>query len=392
MNSHPVLPISKVDFSVPDLRRAVALMGADNKCSYLLALAAWQRGLMIEFYGSQADARVNHANMTRSSTRPELYWITDGRQRYFFNRSMGEKTSPATSDLAKDKDAAKKRFLAAGVTTPDYVLWQGANIAEVRNFLERYPDKTFVLKPVVGSLRVGVQMRVPGAQVLQRLSNLGAVATLVEVQIVGLEHRVYVVGNQAVAANAKPGVWVVGNGRDSIAQLIGHKNAQRAANPVLASCQIDLSAAVQYLAEFGQTASRVPVFGEKVILSASNNMGDGGDGYSVIGSLEPVVTRMAVAACAAIGIPNGGMDIIFDGTNAYVLELNARAQIGGHSFPTVGVGPGNVVAEAIVDWYFPTPDGSAPQRHAQILDNTGLLAAFDKTGAKTRFKISPLSA
>lgn len=384
------LPVSKVDFSDPVLQRAVGLMGASNKCSYLLPLAAWQRGLTVEFFGTQADARVQMHNMPKQSPQPELFRISDGQRQHFFNKSMGDANTVKTTMLASNKAAAKECFAKAGIATPKSAIWTGVNAGEIRDFLAKCTSKVFVIKPLSGSLRQGVMLGIPASQVIVLLSNLGAKTTLVEEQIKGLKHRIYVVGDQAIAAHAKPGVSVTGNGRETIAQLIKRKNQMRAANPALASCQIDLAAAVQYLAEFGQSASRVPVLGERVVLSTSNNMGDGGDAYSVIDTLSPIVARASVAACAALNLPNGAVDIIFDGQTAYVLEVNERAQIGGHSFPTVGTGSGNVVAEAIVDWYFPTPDGAPPVRHTLPLDNTGLLAEFARNGIKGRYTIKPL--
>lgn len=389
MSALQPLPESSVDFSNPTLQQALAMMGTSNKCSYLMALAAWQRGLTVEFFGNQADARVNLAHMPTSNPQPSLFWISDGQRRHFFNRSMGDATSRSASDMASNKAQAKQRFLQAGVKTPDYVLWQGDNSAEVRDFLARHPNRSFVIKPLAGSVRSGVLTDVPAAHVLLRLSRIGAVATLVEEQIKGLEHRVYVVGDRAVAAQFKPGVSVIGTGRDSVAQLIARKNAPRAANPAMATCLIDPAAAARYLAEFGKDLTRVPVFGERVVLSASNNLADGADVYSVKGGLNATIASKAVAAARSVDVPNGALDIIFDGQDPYVLEVNVRAQIVGHSVPTVGVGSGNVVAESILDWYFSTPDGSAPQRHAALLDIAPVLDTFARLGTNAYYKITP---
>ncbi len=391
MNMPPMRPRSAVDSTDPILRaQAVKLAVASRKCGYLMVLAAWQRGLTVEFFGSQADARVNIKNMPAQSAEPALFSITDGRNRHFFCLSMGDATTPEIGDLARNKDVTKRRFMQAGVRTPRAALWTGHNLSEIVSFAAQIPGRTFVVKPSGGSLREGVQMGLPAAQVIQRLSNIGATPTLIEEQIVGLEYRAYVVDGRVVAAGAKPGISVTGNGRESIAQLIQRKNAPRLIDPVLQSCIIDLAAAVQHLAERGQTAARVPALGERVVLSESNNLADGADVYSVIDTLDPDIEQMAIAACAAIGLPNGGVDIIFDGKQAYVLELNVRAAIGSHSFPSVGPGVGNVVAEAIVDWYFPTPDGTPPLRHTAVLDSTEVAAAFKKLGVKTRFRIPPI--
>lgn len=137
--------------------------------------------------------------------------------------------------------------------------------------------------------------------------------------------------------------------------------------------------------------TRVPALGERVILSVSNNQADGGDAVGQTGNLDPDLARLAIAACNAVGVPNAAVDMMVDGARAYVLEVNARAGIIGHSCVSSGTGAGNAVAEAIVDWYFPTPDGALPVRSRAMLDCTDLLAAFARDGVKTRFRLPPLT-
>ncbi|WP_374588056.1 hypothetical protein, partial [Novosphingobium sp.] len=77
----------------------------------------------------------------------------------------------------------------------------------------------------------------------------------------------------------------------------------------------------------------------------------------VTDEVDAIVCAVAEQACAAIGIPVAGLDLILsrDGEQVvcYVLEINQRPHIGGHSLPIEGPGQGNAVAEAIIDYYFP---------------------------------------
>ncbi len=383
------IPASKVDFSNPALLKAVFDMGKNYKCNYLIPLAAWQRGLTVEYFGSQDAAGVQHPFMPARCAEPDFYRITDGSRSHFFNRSIGDATPVAAAFMSKDKAACKARFVQARVPTTPGMVWTGENTDQILGFVAQASDKTFVIKPVQGSGSKHTLIGVPAASVGAVLAKLPKVPMLVEVRIMGPEFRVYVVGNRVVAAFVKTGIFVIGNGIDSIATLIAQKNALRASNPAIANCQIDLAESEKHLALYGATLDTVPALNKRAMLNTSRNPLMGAEAKNITATLHPAVARAAIGAVAAVGLPNAAVDIMADARSPYVLEVNARALIHRHSFPTLGEGTGNAVAEAIVDWYFPTPDGAPAQRHTQFFDSAPLLAAFAKDGHTARYALPP---
>ena len=56
MTDLTAMPHSAVDSTDPAFLQAIEPMGGDLMCAYLMAMAAWQRGLRVEFFGNQTDA------------------------------------------------------------------------------------------------------------------------------------------------------------------------------------------------------------------------------------------------------------------------------------------------------------------------------------------------
>ena len=380
----------KMDFGDPTFLNSVYALREFSKSSYLLGLAAWQRGLRVQYFGTQTAAGVQHQVMPHETQHPDLFCITDGIRSHFFNRTLGDASTLDGCVVSADKVASKNCFRKAGINTPAAKVWTGDNLSQIQDFVAQSSAKSFVLKPVKGSMSRDTLIGVPRALVAPILADRTGTAILVEERILGPEFRIYVVGNRVVAAFVKTGIFVVGNGVDSITTLIAQKNARRSANYSTLHCQIDLPTSQKYLAQFGVTLGDVPPLNKTVLLSADRNPARGADTMTVTDRLDPRIARAAVGACAAVGLPNAAVDIMADARGPFVLEVNARAGIHKHSFPTEGQGTRNAVAEAIVDWYFPTANGKPAQRHDSYFDSAPLLAAFAKDGTAAQYLVPPL--
>jgi D-alanine-D-alanine ligase-like ATP-grasp enzyme len=383
---------SAVDFTDPVFKSSAESLGGQEMCAFLLAMAAWQRGLRVEFFGNQADARVNIPNMKKSYTKPRLFSVSDGRVSHFFEASMGDMTTNQIAASVRSKAKIKEGLVAAGVSTPRGLVSDGRDASKIARFLNTCEAEYFVVKPTEGSEGVDVVTQLTRAQVIPLLSLRGNSLNVVEEFVRGTEYRVYVVGDRAVSAYIRTGIFVVGNGYDSIGKLIVRKNERRQANPYVRNCSISLTESTIYLRKFGKEPSMVPVMGERVALLDVLNVSAGGDCVGLMAAMPADVASAAVAANRAFGLPSSGLDIIHDGKRPYVLELNDRAHIGGHAFPTSGESSGNAVAEAIIDHYFPARAGGAIERRNVPLDCTALVAEFERRGAKARFLLPPLQA
>jgi len=320
--------------------------------SYLIGLAAVRRGLDVSFETYLGDSSKSFFRSRPDFTGGYLR-IGDGQRSYFFDRSRGEKSFVAASNASHSKDNAKKLFQSKGVSTPLGREFSKKSIGSAQKFFEKTAASKFIIKPTAGSLGKGVILGLSADEVIKQISD-STEPMIVEEMIVGPEYRVYAVGDTAVGTFERIAPKVIGDGIRTIHQLIDARNQLMIGSPLAEKSTVDQLSAMEFLARSGRSLDDKPKYLEHVTLD-ERKFGPGRDVKDVTGTVPEVVTAEAVKAVQAIGLPNGGVDVCFDSERkcAYVLEVNARAHIGWHSFPTLGEGQGLAVPDAILDFYFP---------------------------------------
>lgn len=325
-------------------------------CAYLIGLAAFQKGLEVTYINNPKKAR----KVTREAgTRGTIIHISDGEKGYYFFRSRGELTSSKSHKLSRNKWQAKLEMQKHNVSVPKGLLVDRAEALSDESLFSKLECDSLVVKPLSGSLGRGVSVGVKSKPALeQALNSISSDKIIIEQEVFGEEYRYYVADNKVVAVTGREFANVIGNGNDSIIELVRKKNRERKDNPHLASRVIKLDRlALQHLRANGKDFDYIPKDGEKVYVSPSANLSRGGDSVDATNLVSELSKQTAVDAAKAIGIPNAGVDIInsLEGgkEKSYVIELNSQAHIGSHTFPMKGKGQGNNVAESIVNSYFP---------------------------------------
>ena len=348
----------KVDFLDPFMRYAAMQAKGISLCAFLVTLAAFQRGLKVTFHYERASFDPRFAKSMMQGHRGELFTISNGSRTHSFSRTLGDLTHPAANAIAEDKHLTKAALKRAGVPTPEGIVVGKGQTSLVEKFLAQHPRSRFVVKPHDGSVGRGVHTDLPAELVLKLIASSKDARLLLEQHVVGDEYRALVVNGRCVATYLRDGANVIGDGGTTIRDLISEKNKVRKQNPYLETQLIeDEQAVIAFLARTGLTLDTVPPVGQRISLSGAANIALGGDPLEVTDEVDAIVCAVAEQACAAIGIPVAGLDLILsrDGEQVvcYVLEINQRPHIGGHSLPIEGPGQGNAVAEAIIDYYFP---------------------------------------
>ncbi|NEE04096.1 CapA family protein [Phytoactinopolyspora halotolerans] len=232
-----------------------------------------------------------------------------------------------------------------------------------------------VVKPVDGNMGRGVTVGVHGSaasefgQAWREAAAITRRGVLVEEHVDGTEGRFLVVGGRCIAAIKRVAPYVVGNGQDSIEELIRQKNAERAQNPNLHKRLIQVDDhRMGVLREQGYDLAAIPAAGVRVALDLKGNISTGAESVDITDDVHPSFLDVAGRAAAAFpGLDVAGVDLIAhdfsqpatDG-NYIVCEMNNRPGIGSHHFPVHGE-PRDVAA-AIVDLHINTArrDHTAP--------------------------------
>lgn len=354
--------------------------------SYCLALEAWRRGLDVSFLGPDA-LRIE---------------VSDGTTCVRFDRSRSDRITPDAYNLVEDKYRTSARLRDEGVPVPEAYLFEvkTTHPDEVRQAAHALGFPV-VLKPRRGSLGKGVFANIsdPG-QLMDSyrhlVEELGETQLVLERHHFGLDFRVYVVGDNYVAACKRIPANVVGDGKSTVDQLITSKNSVRRNNPFLAGGLIKKDYEVrEMVSRAGYTLASIPGPGEHVALRSKANASAGGDVVDVTDELPERIRVAAVAAVQAVpGLPAAGVDVLWNeaasanGSEDFVvIEMNSRAHIGVNMYPTQG--KGQDVPKFVIDEYFPETPRREDDAFANLTFDRKDIAEILLSGVPRRLTLNP---
>lgn len=330
--------------------------------AYVLALEGWRRGLTLKWHAK--DSEDFQDIKTWFVDKPgKLFSLHSSENSHYFFRTRGDKVTNAAVTVGSDKKLTKECLRENNIPTPEGKSF-GPEVDD--NEIIQYANKLgypLVIKPADGSFGRGVITNILSVEEfkdsLKRVRHeMGYDETMVEQYIPGKEYRVYVVGDEAVAAMNRIPPNIIGDGVHTIRQLIDEKNKAKKQNPRLISCLIDINDDILDSIHFrGYELESILEKDKQLFLSEISNISIGGDPISVTDQLPDSVKELAVSALHAVpGLEHGAVDLIIDardgsGEKGIILELNPTAQIGGLLFPEQG--DANDVPAAIIDYYFP---------------------------------------
>ncbi len=257
--------------------------------------------------------------------------------------------------VTHSKDLTKQMLEAAGLPTPAGIAVGPDQFDEAAAHLAA-ARQPLVLKPSVGTRGDGITTWITTEDDLRAAWSAaerppGKDPTLVlEAQAEGVDVRAYVVGRRVAAAATRIHAHVVGDGRQSITDLMAVKQKLRDQHIVLRKQPFTVD--LDLLARGGRTLDTVPDDGEVVVLNGVSNISVGGESVDVTEIAHPGLFQMAVDAARAIpGLGVAGIDLlapdITSTDGAVVLEANVQANVRPHHCPAYG--RPRDVAGAIID-------------------------------------------
>jgi cyanophycin synthetase len=186
-------------------------------------------------------------------------------------------------------------------------------------------------------------------------------SVLVESYIEGLDHRLLVVNGELIAASKRVPGHVIGDGQNSVEQLveITNQDPRRGIGHEKILTRLELDHQAQRLLEnLGYTAESVPSKGELVFLRSTGNLSTGGTAVDVTDEIHPDNREMARRAANAVGLDVCGVDFLttditqsYKRTRGAICELNAAPGFRMHVAPSEGT-PRDV-AGPVIDMLFP---------------------------------------
>jgi cyanophycin synthetase len=271
-----------------------------------------------------------------------------------------EHTSAIAEGIASDKDLTKSLLASCGVPVPEGELvtsaeaaWQAAQDIGV----------PVVVKPYDGNHGRGVSLNLMTQADVEAAYHLAArkgesKSVLVERFIAGNEHRLLVVGKRLVAAAGGESLWVTGDGKSNIIELVDtqiNTDPRRGTtedSPLNALAPEHGAEIILELQRQGMTAYSIPQDGQKVLIQPNGNVAD-----DVTDRVHPSVAAMATLAARVVGLDIAGIDVVaadisrpLEEQGGAIIEVNASPGLLAHLKPASGE-PRNV-GKAIVDHLF----------------------------------------
>ena len=272
-----------------------------------------------------------------------------------------DSTSALGVEIADDKENTKELLSSLGIPVPE-----GRSVHTADEALQAAEEIGYpvVVKPLIGNHGRGITINITNAEELMIAFQIAAKVCetcLVEKYLGGFDFRILVIDGKFVAAALREPAFVIGNGRDTIQQLIEKVNQdpQRGIGHEKNLTQITVDYMTERLMMIQNlTMNTILPDGEKVYVKSTANLSAGGTALDVTENVHPLNRLMAERISRIVDLNVIGIDIIADSLeeplqsgSSGVVEVNAAPGFRMHLNPTKGT-PRNI-ASNIVDMLFP---------------------------------------
>ena len=311
--------------------------------------------------GSIVDEAVSRDIPFLRLGRNSLIQLGAGVNQMRFQATITCKTSNIAVDIACNKEQTKKMLNEASIPVA-----KGDICYDKEDLEETIADIGYpiVIKPLDGNHGKGASINVTNWEdAVKGLKHAKEYSrrVIVEKFITGFDFRVLVINNEVIAAAQRVPAHVIGNGKNTIQELIditnedprrgyGHEN-------VLTEITIDKSTE-RLIDNAGYTLSSILSDNETLYLKSTANLSTGGTSVDVTDLMHPENVFIAERISRVIGLDICGIDIMAPNltqslkeNGGVILEVNAAPGFRMHLAPSEGL-PRNVAAP-VIDMLYP---------------------------------------
>lgn len=319
-------------------------------------------------YGPSTGAIVSEAErrgipVLRLDPRRSLVQLGHGAYQKRVWATVTSETANISVDIAGNKELTNRLLHEVGIPVPRSSLVRSADEAARAAARMGYP---VVLKPLDGNHGRGVMINLPDEAAVreafpfaERETRSGLIVA--ETFIPGKDYRILVINNQVVAVAERVPAHVVGDGEQSVQELIDVTNQDPRRGigheKILTRITAD-SQTAEVLAKQELTLESVPEEGRFVQLKLTGNMSTGGTSIDRSDDIHPDNVEIARQAAMVVGLDVAGIDFITPDIarsvreqRGAIVEVNAGPGFRMHTHPTEG--HPRHVGRAVIDMLFP---------------------------------------
>ena len=259
--------------------------------------------------------------------------------------ALTDRVGAVTFHMSQNKRLANVFLSQRGFPVPAQEAFTSLEAA--RRFLKRH--RAIVVKPCTqwGGRGVSVAVRTETEldEAVRRARRFEE-EIVIEECVAGVDYRLIFVDFKFVAAIRRRPATVVGNGRDTIRQLIVRRNGEERPRDPSHIIPVDAETG-RNLAALGLSWRTVPKAGREVQVRLTSNYHTGGSIDMVTDTVSRKLVSVAQRAARALNVPVIGIDFLVDerrGTHR-IIELS----------PDLAISPpeGEEVAKQFLDYLFP---------------------------------------
>ncbi|MGB4345340.1 MAG: cyanophycin synthetase [Burkholderiaceae bacterium] len=318
--------------------------------------------------GAIVTAAVARGIPFRRLTAGSLVQFGWGHRQRRIQAAEVDATSAVAEAIAQDKDLTKHLLLASGVPVPI-----GAPVQTVDQAwaVAQRIGLPVVVKPQSGSQGRGVTVNIVSRDHLEIAFKAAAESgdVLVEKYLPGGDFRLLVVGQQLVAAARRDPPFVIGDGKNTVRELVDIVNAdpRRGDGHATSLTKIRFDDIAKARLDIqGFTPESIPESGRRVVLRNNANLSTGGTATDVTDDVHPEVAARVIDAARMIGLHVCGVDVVCESVqipleeqSGGIVEVNAAPGLRMHLNPSYG--KGRKIGGAIMkQLYEPGDDGRIP--------------------------------
>lgn len=297
-----------------------------------------------------------HRGITFEILPKKRFKMIYGKKSYIIGRgriSAAYNTTLATK-LTKYKNATGNLLCAMGYPAPENAVFSKNQVDRAWKWAEDILP--VVLKPNDGLMGKLVFVEIDTYDEFKACFEKIAESRdeiLIEKFVEGIEYRFTFVKNEIVAVAKRVPANVIGDGLQNIEQLITSKNEQRTQRKNPLHKKLDTSEeSERVLKKQGFSFKDIPKKGEIVYLRNNSNVSTGGDAVDVTDDISPELKETIRKAILAIpGLRVCGVDVLINGDDYHILEINSHAMLTMHHFPWEG--EAREVISKVIDGMFP---------------------------------------
>lgn len=276
-------------------------------------------------------------------------------------------TSSIAVEMCQEKPLTNQMLRRVGVPVPDgnTVTSEDEAWAAAQNI-----GLPVVLKPEAGNQGKGVSTNLNSEAEVRAAYQIASEYdnhVLVESYIKGKDYRLLVVNGELVAASRRDPAQVVGDGTQTVRQLVEEVNQDPSRRPghssILTRIRMDENAKL-VLAQQNMTFDSIPAIGQIVRLRNNSNLSTGGTASDVTDEVHPDNAHLAELAAQILALDVAGIDMMCEDITrpiteqgGAIVEVNAAPGLRMHLHPAQG--KARDVGKPIVQMLYPE---DAPSR------------------------------